>query len=562
VIVIDVDRQDPKWADIRHVLIVYPYTYVNPHVSLPPIAAEYLQAGVAEAGCTSTLLDMRFEETDIRAHIEKADLVCLYGFFEDCSMFGKWGIHVIDEVLDQIPDGKPVAAGGTGFGEALKALEHYPKLDVVIEGTPNVPIKELLEAGSPRDVKNLAWRDGDELVRNDRVTHRLSDDVYPRRHLRNPKYDYHVLGIGVDLVRAAMGCNYHCRFCYQYGKDTDGNYLRWQGRSPQSQFQELSEITAPFVFWVDDDMTTDMQALDELCDLLIESDVRKVMIGTGRVDHVVKSDVSVLEKMERAGFLGLAFGVESLRDDTLYFYRKGQSVEMAERAMSMLVETNILLFCNFLLGSPGETEEDMMEYLWFGGRWNVDHLVTNRLRVPEGSIIHRTIYDPKTNEPYPGMERIRGRELKRIKNAIKFGQFTPFRFFLTFLKVHRHRGMWIHPLYFACMALETLSKHTWIEKTRLAKVVLWPLKTVSSWRPFGVFTRYAAIAATPLGIAMAGLYESFDRRFGFSTKVLPGIFDFLSRNVLRKQKERAQVVAGRASVETSMRPAPMVKARV
>lgn len=553
---------DKRKGEIGHVLIVYPYTYVNPHVSLPPIAAEYLQAGVVEAGRTATLLDMRFEETDIREHVEKADLVCLYGFFEDCSMFGKWSIHVVDEVLEQIPDDVPVAAGGTGFGEAIKTLEHYPKIDVVIEGTPNVPIKELLEAGSPEAVRNLAWRNGDELMRNERVTHRLSDDVYPRRHLRNPKYDYHVLGVGVDLVRAAMGCNYHCRFCYQYGKDTDGNYLRWQRRSPESQYKELSEIEAPFVFWVDDDMTTDMEALDRLSELLIENDVRKVMIGTGRVDHVVKSDVSVLKKMERAGFLGLAFGVESLKDETLYFYRKGQTVEMAERAMSMLVETNILLFCNFLLGSPGETEEDMMEYLWFGGRWNVDNLVTNRLRVPEGSVMHRTMYDPKTGEPYPGMERIRGRRLKRIKNAIKFGQFTPFRFFLTFLKVHRHRGMAIHPLYFTCCALETLTKHTWIEKTRVLPVVLWPVKKLASWRPFGVFTRYLAIAMTPLALAMSKLYESFDRRFGFSTKVLPGIFEFLSRNVLRKQKERAQIVPGRAAVEGGLRPAPMVKARV
>ena len=123
----------------------------------------------------------------------------------------------------------------------------------------------------------LAYRDGDEIIRNERTTHRLSDTVYPRRHLRNPKYEYHALGIKMDLVRAAMGCNYHCRFCYQYGKDTDGNYLRWQGRSPESQFKELSEIDAPLVFWVDDDMTTDMDALDKLADLLIENKIENTI---------------------------------------------------------------------------------------------------------------------------------------------------------------------------------------------------------------------------------------------------------------------------------------------
>jgi hypothetical protein len=302
--------------------------------------------------------------------------------------------------------------------------------------------------------------------------------------------------------------------------------------------------------WVDDDMTTDMQALDRLSDLLIENKVEKVMIGTGRVDHVIKAEVSTLEKMERAGFLALAFGVESLNKKTLRFYRKGQTVEMATQAMSMLKQTNIMLVCNFLLGSPGETEEEMLEYLWFGGRWQVDHLVTNRLRVPEGSYLASLIYDAD-GEPKPGMERIRGRELKAIKNRIKFGQATPTRLWLTFLKLHRHRGLHIDPLYFLCSALETLTKHTWIDKIKILRVVLWPLKKLAGLRAWRMLTRGVSYVFTPIAKALHVFFEALERRIGIFTRVMPWLFVLGNRKVLDKQKEKAQLV-GRPMIESSL----------
>ncbi|MDJ0520650.1 MAG: radical SAM protein [Planctomycetota bacterium] len=532
--------------DIEHVVIVYPFTYVNPYTCLPPLGAEYLQAGVHATGRTSVLLDMRFED-DIRAELAKADLVCMYGFFEDCSLFGKWHIHVIDEVLEQIPDDVPVVAGGTGFGKPEETLEAYPRVDVHMVGLPDTPIRQLLDANTPEDVDCLTYRTSDGgSVQNQRVTHRLSDDVYPVRSLRNPKYRYECVGIEVDLVRAAMGCNYHCRFCYQYGKDTDGKYLRWQGRSPESQYKELSEVTAPIVLWVDDDMTTDMEALDQLSDLLIENKVRKVLIGTGRVDHVAKGSVETLKKMERAGFFALAFGIESLSDKTLRFYRKGQTVELAKKSMDMLKQTNILLVCNFLLGSPGETEEDMMEYLWFGGTYGIDHLVTNRLRVPQGSYLHSLIYEDGDETRFkPGMQRIRGRELKRIKNRIKFGQGTPGRMVNTFLKIGRHRGMHVDPLYWLCCALHALAKTTWLDKLKIIHVLLFIPKLLSRLPAFRWLTRGLAYVLTPPFWVFGHVWEWIERKVGIFTRLLPFLFGRVGHKVLKKQKEQAQLATTR-----------------
>lgn len=529
-----------KIRDARKVVIVHPFTYVNPYSILPPVAAEYLQAGVIETGREAVLLDMRFE-TDASAQIKDADIVCLCGHFENCGLFGKWNFHVIDEVLAQVPDGTPVIAGGTGFTDVDKTFEDYPVIDILLRGSPESIIMELFEKGSPEGVANLAYRTDGKTVCSPRAAQQLSNTVYPRRKLRNPAYRYHVAGMKLDLVRAAVGCNFRCSFCYRYGKDFDGEPIPWAGRSAQSLFNELSEIDAQIVGWVDDDMTTDMQMLSDLADLLIKNKVRKMYCGTGRLDHVVKTDVATLKKLERSGLVALSFGVESLKPETLRLYRKGLSIEKIEKAMQMMKQTNILLICNFIFGSPGETEEDMMKMLWFGRKWNVDTIVTNRMDLHEGVPLYADVYDPATGLIRPGMEMLTGDELAAIKYRVKFSQRGPLRIQLTLLKLYRHRGVLIDPWYAACSAFETAIRHTILEKTLIVPALLKVTKfLVNSW-PIHQLLRLLAFVLTPPTKALMWVLAPIDRALGVSTTVLPKMLLHFTRTVYKKQKEKSQL---------------------
>lgn len=529
-------------GQIKKAVIVYPFTYINPYQATPPIAAEYLQAGLDEAGVETELLDMRFE-TDMEAVQKKlgeVDLICFHGHFEDCSLFGKWHIHVIPEVMALVPDNIPVFAGGTGFLDPEKAFEEYPQLDVIVRGNPEVPAMALIEKGSPADIDNLVYRAGKKVEANERRIHDLPENIFPRRRLRNPSYKYHALGIPLDLVRAAVGCNYRCKFCYQYGKDFDGGYLRWQGRTAESLYAEISEIEAPIIGWVDDDMTTDMKMLGELSEKLIEGKKKKLFGGTGRIDHVIKSDVETLKKMERAGFIALSFGVESLKNETLKMYGKGQTFDSIEKSMEMMAKTNIYLICNFILGSPGESEEDMMEMLRFGRRWNVDTLVTNRFHMQDAGDMRDLIYDSKTGEAKPGMERVVGEDLLRIKNKIKFGQRTPLRILLSLLKLYRHRGMFLDPFAFFISLIEYLIRYTWVEKTLVFPLLLKLLRYILIFPPIRFISRIVAVILTPIVYGLVRFFEFIEDKTGFSFSLLPRYLMYFKEKVYKKQQEKAQ----------------------
>ena len=175
-----------KKKDIKNTVVVFPFTYVNPHNALPPIAAEYLQAGILETGRNAILLDMRYE-IDIKDYLETADLVCLYGHFEDCSMFVKRNIHVINEVLDQIPPQTPIVAGGTNFNDPEKAFELFPKVDVIILENPETCIMELLDGEQFEAVDNIAYRKNGKVIRTKHVIQCASRDYLSSQKFSKPQ---------------------------------------------------------------------------------------------------------------------------------------------------------------------------------------------------------------------------------------------------------------------------------------------------------------------------------------------------------------------------------------
>jgi hypothetical protein len=94
---------------------------------------------------------------------------------------------------------------------------------------------KLLDGEQFEAVDNIAYRKNGKVIRTKHVINALPETIYPRRSFRNPNYKYHAARIKIDLVRAG---NYKCKFCYQYGKDFDGSFRRWQGRSAQAQSHE------------------------------------------------------------------------------------------------------------------------------------------------------------------------------------------------------------------------------------------------------------------------------------------------------------------------------------
>ena len=101
--------------------------------------------------------------------------------------------------------------------------------------------------------------------------------------------------------------------------------------------------------------------------------------------------------------------------------------------------------------------------------------------------------------------------------------------------------MFIDPIYLFCCMLETMTQHTWLEKTRIFPFLLRIIKRVVIFPPFRHLLRWIAIILTPPLKAANWLFEVIDRYLGLSTKMLPSFFLYLSDGVYKKQIARTQI---------------------
>ena len=152
--------------------------------------------------------------------------------------------------------------------------------------------------------------------------------------------------------------------------------------------QELAEIEAPVVAFTDDLFTYDMDRVERICDLILERGIRKKYLVNARLEIARRPDL--LRKMERAGFFLLMLGIESTQDKTLRSMRKGFDTARIREYFQVLRHSSMVLHGYFMVGSIGESAEEMLDTAAFAHELGVDTIALSVLRT----------------SPYSGLEEL------------------------------------------------------------------------------------------------------------------------------------------------------------
>lgn len=374
----------------RHVLCVYPYRRVRgSKTSFPPLGLEYVAAALRPYAERIDLVNFRHERTpSARPFLRpETDLVCY-------SINWPKDLELIRDDINTLPPGVTTILGGrTATEDPHYWLEACPNVDAVVCGDGERAIVEIAEGRAWSEVAGLCYRgDGGRLLHNPpRANLPPDDDLMPARDLR--RHPYYLTskgistGIKVDLVSGSRGCPFHCKFC-NFSMNPWGVKRTWAPRSAASIVREIEEIDADLVLFVDDLFTYEPERVVEICELLIAKGIRKHYIANTRTEIAQRPDV--LRKMEEAGFIGLLIGVESTQDATLKSMGKGATVGQIRERFEVLRKSSMVLNGYFIVGSIGETEEQMLSTASFAHSIGVDLIHVSRLR----------------NEPYSGLAEL------------------------------------------------------------------------------------------------------------------------------------------------------------
>ena len=413
----------------KHVLALNPYFgYGTSTMGMfPPTGLEYIVAGMKDLVGKITLLDLRhenaYQDPNVlsRFILAEIDLLCISirwdGKFRDICDF-----------VSRLPAEVTTVVGGYKATQEVEYLfERCPNIDMIVRGEGEEIIKEIVVGGPWKDIRGLSYRENGSIIHNEnQQLPDLSNIAFPDRSLRTHDYYWSECGARLsrhtcDTVLTTRGCPYKCKFC-TFSLNPLGQKRSYTERPLESVIEELKTITADVVMFSDDNIFTNIKRSEQLCDLIIENNIKKIFAVQARVD--IARYPHILAKAEKAGFRVFLFGVESPHDRILEQLQKGITQQQIRDAFAVLTQYNFYLHGFFIYGNIGETEEEMVYIAKFAKEIKLDSINFHKLRIEKFSPLKEVV------ESTPGYyyERIGGpvysdryglAELKRIRNRIR-----------------------------------------------------------------------------------------------------------------------------------------------
>jgi radical SAM superfamily enzyme YgiQ (UPF0313 family)/SAM-dependent methyltransferase len=278
-----------------------------------------------------------------------------------CCVEGTYGF--LEKIKSAFPSIKVMIGGPHVIAAGKDLFAECSAVDIACAGEGEEMIVELLRGGPLEKIKGILYRRAGEVVENAKREFSKSID-----HLAFPVYN----GFRLEKYSKCMplassrGCPYKCSFCGA------SRFLgtAWRKRSAEGMFEEFKywhdKGYREFVF-EDSLFSADRKRITDFCDLVVRSGRAARFSAEGvRADHLNRE---VLERMKRAGFESVTFGVESAADHVLKAFNKGETIERIEETVSIADELGFAIGLFFILGGPGETVADARKSFEFARRF-------------------------------------------------------------------------------------------------------------------------------------------------------------------------------------------------
>lgn len=312
------------------------------------------------------------------------------------------GAKSMARVVKAAKPGVPVIVGGVfATMNQERILKDCAEIDCVGVGEGEELLPDYLEhLEDPAEVAGLIWRRGEKVVRNPARPILRDLDQFPYPDRTTLPIDY-IESLPLDVpavlslekfctMQTSRGCPYTCIYC-DIPALTNG---KWRFRSPEhvlGEMQQLHDQGYRSIYLTDDHFLLKRNRIRDICQGMIDRKLEFQWGCEGRVDSVAVDQFPI---MGRAKCNFLAFGVEAGTQKILDRLDKRQTLAQIEHAVTEAKRSGIERAHGFfLVGSPGETEADILESFRFAARLKLDTFGFNRLCVYRGTPLWKEYLD-------------------------------------------------------------------------------------------------------------------------------------------------------------------------
>lgn len=360
-------------------------------LACPPLALALVAAALEKSGCDVTVIDAlgeaprrlsptaqpRFVRVGLSDEEIIARLPARATYIGVTAMFTEeWPLirGVIQAIRRARPEAVIVAGGEHASAAPAHTIADSGAVDACVVGEGENTAVELAwalhEGRALASVAGVVTLNDGELIRGEARARQRDLDALPWaawHHIPLENYLDQGLGYGIGRHRslpllATRGCPYKCTFC----SNVQMWGTRWSARAPADVVAEIRAAVERYgVTNVDFyDLTAVLRKdwILEFCGLMERAQLGVTLqIPSGTRSEVL--DEEVLGALKRAGCHHIVYAPESGSPTLLKRLKKRISLDKMTDSMRAAVKVGMTVKCNFIIGLPDETEEEIHETL-------------------------------------------------------------------------------------------------------------------------------------------------------------------------------------------------------
>lgn len=319
----------------------------------------------------------------------------------------------------------PVVVGGVHPTVLPEQTLKGGKFDVGVIGEGEVTFFEIIQSlknGSGlKHIKGTCYKEGKKIKLADPrpVLKNLDLLPPPARELINMNlYLESIRDVHIESIRkrsnhifTSRGCPYNCMYCASFTIHKRG----FRMHSPEYVLEEIRKLVKkykPEVIRIMDDLfIVDKNRVRKICELLIESGLNEKVVFSAemRANLVSKKDVEFMKLLKKAGVVQAEFGFESGSPRVLSYLKGGTvTIKQNHEAIEVCKEAGMRVFGNFMIGTLGETAENIK--------------MTKRFILEHFDDLDAIVINLTT--PYPGTELWELCEKKGLLKGVKWEELN------------------------------------------------------------------------------------------------------------------------------------------
>lgn len=345
-----------------------------------PLGIAYIGSVLEKNGYRVNIIDMQVMNISIE---QLRDLIYDEGgdiFGISCSLFSlRQGIRVSKIIKGIKPESIIILGGACTVFSPTTILRRVPEIDIIVKGEGESTVLELvkeIKKGNPyfKNINGIIYREGEQIIETaERIPIKNLDELpLPARHLFpihryriHPPYGLHQPVITMETSR---GCPFNCTFCCAPAK--------FRHRNPKNIVDEIEFVVKEYgvkeIYFVDSTFGVIGEMVDEMCKRIVERDLDVTWTCGTRVDLMSEK---LIKQMKKAGCYMISYGVESGSQRILDSMKKGITRDQIEKTIKLTKEANIRSVVYLIVGTPGETYDDVKETIKFVKKIEPDFVV-------------------------------------------------------------------------------------------------------------------------------------------------------------------------------------------